>query len=112
MKQYHSKTIDKAVQLDKEAIYTKTDFVAIFQKIQGFAFTPATIKSAFKKTGLVLYFPDIILNKIQAKIAKEKPRTKSVTPTPVFVPNKKKSLLSYTLTIRHFSGIHGHFSYI
>ena len=96
LKLYHTEAIDKAVRLDEEAIYSKTDFSATFQKIRQQAFTPATIKSAFKKTGLVPYFPDIVLDKIRAEIAKEKPRTRSVVPTSVSIPNEKESLLSHT----------------
>lgn len=92
LKHYHCEAIDKAVRLDEEAIYNKIDFLATFQEVREHAFTPTTIESIFKKTGLVLYFPDIILDKIRAEIAKEKSRAKPAAPAPASIPSIEESV--------------------
>ena len=91
----YSKAINNVVWLDKKAVYDKTDFLAIFQKFWELAFTPDTIKSAFKKTGLVPYFLDIVFDKIWAEIAKEKPRTRPAASASILVSSEKKSLFTH-----------------
>lgn len=59
LKHYHCEAIDKAVQLDDAAVFSKTEFLATFQKVREQAFTLSTIKFAFQKMSLVLYFPGI-----------------------------------------------------
>lgn len=98
LKHYHCETIDKAVQIDHKAVPNKTDFLATFQKVWEQAFTPATIKSAFQKTGLVPYFLDIVLDKIQAEVAKEKSCIVISSPTPPPTLPTENSMLTQTPT--------------
>ena len=82
LKHYHRQAIDEAVRFDEEAVYTKTDFLATFQRIRMLTFTFSTIKSAFKRTGLIPYFPSIVIDIIKAEIVAQKKLQQLATQTP------------------------------
>lgn len=63
-----------AVRFDEKAQYSKTDFLTTFQQIRNLTFTANTVKSAFKKTGLIPYFPSIVTDKIRAEVYAKKKR--------------------------------------
>ncbi len=65
---YHTDAIDKTVWLGDEK-FGKLEFLAVFQSFCNQTFKPITICHAFKSTGLVLFNPDVIFDKIREKQA-------------------------------------------
>jgi DDE superfamily endonuclease len=58
------KELRRHVYLGGDAI-TKTDFFAMFQTFSDRTWTPKLCRSAFRKTGLIPYNPDIVLNEMK-----------------------------------------------
>ena len=63
-KHYHTQVIDCVVQLDNVE-FGKLQFLAEFQNIRSKTFTEATIYSAWKKTSLISFNPEMMLSKIR-----------------------------------------------
>lgn len=81
-KHYHINTIDKAIQLNDEK-FDKLEFLAAFQLFYNQTFKSTTIRHTFKSTKLVLFNPDMILDKIcekQAQITLTSLETPSLPP--------------------------------
>jgi len=74
-KNYHSKAINTAVR-DGCLKFTKLEFLAAIGDIRRQTFKASTIQSAFKKTGLIPYNLQVVLEKI-------KPKTPPMPPTEV-----------------------------
>ena len=86
-KHYHTKAIDIAVR-DGCIQITKVEFLAAISDIRRKTFKKSTIYSAFAKTGLIPFNPEVILQKI-----------KPVTPSPPPAAEPAKSETT-PLTIR------------
>ncbi len=98
-KYYHTDVIDKAVWLGNEK-FGKVEFLAAFQSFRNQTFKPTTIRYAFNSTGLVLFNPDVILNKIcekQAQIAQTALQTLSPPPILLYqrTPQRPASIVKY-----------------
>jgi len=65
MKHYHSEVIDETIRLGSTS-FNKQDFLASFTSLRAKAFTESNTRSAFKQTGLVLYSPKVVLEKVRA----------------------------------------------
>ena len=77
-----------------EGNFGKLEFLAKFQTMHNQTFKKSTIKSAFRKTGLIPYNPEIILQKVRAL-----PRsTQTIAPTP---PDSMNKMTSICTTIPH-----------
>jgi hypothetical protein len=61
LKHYHGEAIDRAVWTG-DTEFTKVEFLAAFNKIRHQTFKESTVKSAFRKTGLIPYDPTIVIN--------------------------------------------------
>ena len=61
LKYYHGEAIDCAVRTG-DTEFTKVEFLAAFNKIRHQTFKESTVKSAFRKTGLIPYDPTIVIN--------------------------------------------------
>lgn len=77
MKHYHSRAVDMAVR-DGCTNFTKLEFLEAIQEVRLQTFKESTIKSAFKKTGIVPYNPLVVLREIEAR----RPRTPEEPQTP------------------------------
>jgi hypothetical protein len=88
-KHYHTKAIDIAVR-DGCIQITKVEFLAAISDIRRKTFKESTIYSAFTKTGLIPFNPEVVLQKI-------KPTTPSPPPTAEFTKLEKTPLTIRTL---------------
>ena len=82
MKYYHAKAIHNAVRLG-DLTFNKVEFLASLNTIRTSTFKMATIKSAFRRTGLIPWDPNIVLIKLTVPTA-ERPRTPPSAPEPTF----------------------------
>jgi len=64
LKHWHSKTINWAVQMSDE-IFSKVEFLTVFNEFQIKVFKESTIWSAWKHTDLISFDSKIVLNKVQ-----------------------------------------------
>jgi hypothetical protein len=74
LKHYHTKALDVLVR-DGVTNISKLEFLSIIQYIRKQAFKPSTILSAFKKTGIWPFNPQLV---IEALVERQPART----PTP------------------------------
>ena len=65
MKHYHAEAVDNAIRLG-DVDFNRLDFLAAFNQFRTKAFKSSTIKSAWEKTGLIPYNPEVVLTKIRA----------------------------------------------
>ena len=63
-KHYHAQALDFLVR-DGITQITKLEFLGFIQQIRKQAFKESTIRSAFKKTGIIPFNPNIILDKLR-----------------------------------------------
>lgn len=63
-KHYHKETVDQATRTGC-GDFNKTEFIASLEDIRLKTFKPKTIRSSFRKTGLVPYNPKIVLEKLR-----------------------------------------------
>ena len=63
-KHYHTQAIDRVVRLG-DVEFGKLQFLVELQTIRGKTFTEATICSAWKKTGLIPFNPEMVLSEIR-----------------------------------------------
>lgn len=66
MKHYHAEAVDNAIRLG-DADFSRQDFLAAFNQFRIKTFKPSSILSAWRKTGLIPYNPEIVLEKIRPK---------------------------------------------
>ena len=64
LKHWHLEAVNKAVQQGDET-YTKVEFLNAFNTFRPKAFKASTIRSAWKRTGLILYNPGLVIDKIR-----------------------------------------------
>jgi hypothetical protein len=67
LKHYHAEAIDRAVRT-RDSDFSKYKFLAAFNDIRAQAFTESTIISAFQKTGLIPYNPELVVGAMQELI--------------------------------------------
>jgi hypothetical protein len=60
LKHYYVEIIDRAVRL-KDSEFTRVEFLAAFDHMRAQAFKPLIIKSAFQKTGLYSFDPEMVM---------------------------------------------------
>ncbi len=89
LKHYHTYAIDKAVWLGDEK-FDKLEFLAVFQPFRNQIFKFSTIRHAFKSAGLVLFNPDVVLDKIRKKQA-QRQQTALRTPSPPPLPLNQRT---------------------
>jgi hypothetical protein len=80
-KHYHAKAIDTSIRAGVGQ-YNKLEFLADFERFRARALTTYTIKSAFKKTGLVPFDPNVVLTKARQFVASLDSNERPQTPTP------------------------------
>ena len=76
-KHYHAEAVDSVTRAGCPD-FNKLEFLAAITSIRRQAFKPSTIVSAFRKTGLIPYNPEIVLERLQEYNAE--PRTPSPLP--------------------------------
>jgi hypothetical protein len=81
LKRWHSEAVNEAIQTGDETI-TKVEFLAAFNHFRNQAFKSSTVRSAWKKTGLIPYDPSIVLNKVRETM----PRSQTPPRESVFQP--------------------------
>lgn len=64
LKHYHSEAVNEAISTGDET-FSKTEFLAAFNTFRAKAFKSTTIVSAWKKTGLIPYNPEIVLEVVR-----------------------------------------------
>jgi hypothetical protein len=74
LKHYHGEAIDHAVRTG-DTEFTKVEFLAAFDKIRHQTFKESTVKSAFRKTGLIPYDPTIVINAMREYEPRVTPQT-------------------------------------
>ena len=72
LKHYHAEALDFLVR-DGITQITKLEFLRLIQQIRKQAFKESTIRSAFKKTGIMPFNPGIILEKLRDRRAVSPP---------------------------------------
>ena len=99
LKHYHAQALDFLVR-DGVAEITKLQLLGLIQDIRKKAFKESTIRSAFKKIGIMLFNPSIILGELRNR--------RAVTPPEQTAP--QSSMFTTPLTIRGLNravdGIH------
>ena len=92
-KHYHTEAIDNTMRLGEED-FGKLEFLAKFQTMHTQTFRKPTIQSAFRKTGLIPYNPEVVLQQIRTL-----PRfTRTITPPP---PDPANEITSVCTTTPH-----------
>jgi hypothetical protein len=77
LKWYHTEAIDMAIRTGNST-FNKVEFLANWQQVHDQAFKASTIQSAFQKTGLIPYNPQVVLAQLSQQ---EQQRT--ITPPPI-----------------------------
>ena len=70
LKHYHAEAIDRAVRTG-DSDFSKYEFLAAFNDVRAQAFTESTILSAFRKTGLMPYNPELVVGAMQELVREE-----------------------------------------
>ncbi len=82
LKHYHSEAVNEAISTGDET-FSKTEFLAAFNTFRAKAFKSTTIVSAWKKTGLIPYNPEIVLEVVRNTL----PPPRETTPeAPEYTP--------------------------
>ncbi len=92
-KHYHSEAVENATRTGCTE-FTKMEFLAALSSIRGKTFKSSSIVSAFRKTDLVPYDPQVVLAKLRENRPPEQPKT----PTPE--PPGSPLAITTPLTIR------------
>lgn len=83
-KHYYAEAIDALIRAGVGQ-YNKLEFLADFERFRARALTASTIRSAFKKTGLVPFDPNVVLVKARQFVASlgsnERPNSKDTNNT-------------------------------
>jgi len=79
-KHYHAKALDVAVR-DGCAGYNEVEFLSTISEIRRQTFKESTIKSAFRKTGIVPFKPSIVLSQLQSDRSESEPSSQLPEPT-------------------------------
>ena len=77
LKHWHSEAVNEAVQNGDET-FSKVEFLNAFNTFRRKAFKESTIRSAWKKTGLIPYNPALVTDKVREGL----PPTRGITPPP------------------------------
>lgn len=96
LKHYHAKALDVMVR-DGLVNITKLEFLSCIQQVRLQAFKKSTIRSAFRKTGIWPFNPQVVLQSLEARQAKR-------TPTP---PNSEPNSSEFEtpLTLRQINKV-------
>jgi hypothetical protein len=94
-KHYHDEAVDSATRTGCSD-FNKLEFLTAITSIRRQTFKPSTIVSAFRKTGLIPYNPEIVLERLQEYSAE--PRTPSPLPPQhlMTTPHTLRSLKRHT----------------
>jgi len=92
-KHYHSEAVDTATRTGCSQ-FDKIEFFTAIESIRTQTFKPTTILSAFRKTGLWPFNPDIVLDKLQPISAPARPSTPIPGPQLDSSPTTPKTLRS------------------
>ncbi|KAI6778341.1 transposase [Emericellopsis cladophorae] len=68
LKHYHAKALDVIIR-DGVVNVTKLEFLSLIEGVRRQAFTAKTIKSAFKKTGIWPFDPDLVIRAVEEREA-------------------------------------------
>lgn len=85
LKHWHSEAVNEAVQNGDET-FSKVEFLNAFNNFRGKAFKESTIRSAWKKTGLIPYNPALVIDKVREGLA---PIRDITPPPPDWIPLDK-----------------------
>ena len=85
LKHYHAQALDFLVR-DRITQITKLEFLGLIQDIRKKAFKESTIRSAFKKTGIMPFNPNIILGELRNRRAVTPPEQTSHQSSPFATP--------------------------
>ncbi|KJZ70465.1 hypothetical protein HIM_10137 [Hirsutella minnesotensis 3608] len=96
LKHYHAKALDVMVR-DGLINITKLEFLSCIQQVRLQAFKESTIRSAFRKTGIFPFNPQVVLQCLEARQAK--------TPTPPPNSGPHSSPFETPLTLRQINKV-------
>ena len=77
LKHWHSEAVNEAIQHGDET-FSKVEFLNAFNSFRSKAFKDTTIRSAWKKTGLIPFDPAFVVDKVRDGL----PPTRNTTPPP------------------------------
>ena len=101
LKHYHSEAIDDAVR-DGDYEFSKLEFLARITTIRSQAFKKNTIRESFRKTGLIPFNPEIVMQKLQdLSPSNTEPNLPSTPRTPTRVT--RETFFTTPTTIRAFT---------
>jgi hypothetical protein len=78
LKHYHAKVLQGSIRAFSSD-FNKIDFMPAISDIRKKTFTESTIKSSFKRTGIVPFNPEVVLGPLRERV---RPVTPSTPPTP------------------------------
>ncbi|KAM4062754.1 DDE superfamily endonuclease [Hirsutella rhossiliensis] len=96
LKHYHAKALDVMVR-DGLVNITKLEFLSCIQQVRLHAFKESTIRSAFRKTGIFPFNPQVVLQCLEARQA--------TTPTPPPNSGPHSSPFETPLTLRQINKV-------
>ncbi|KJZ68936.1 hypothetical protein HIM_11679 [Hirsutella minnesotensis 3608] len=96
LKHYHAKALDVMVR-DGLVNITKLEFLSCIQQVRLQAFKESTIRSAFRKTGIFPFNPQVVLQCLEARQAR--------TPTPPPNSGPHSSPFETPLTLRQINKV-------
>lgn len=85
LKHWHFEAVNEAVQNGNET-FSKVEFLNAFNSFRRQAFKESTIRSAWKKTGLIPYNPVCVIDKVRERLP---PPRSTTPPPPAWLPLKK-----------------------
>jgi hypothetical protein len=80
MKHYHAEVINRAVRLG-DTKFPRAEFLSAFDGIRKDTFKKTTIHSAFRKTGLIPFNPNVVIERMREKGV----TPRQITPPPHFL---------------------------
>ena len=99
LKYYHAKALDLIVQ-DGLVNISKIEFLSIIEGVHRQAFKRSTLLSAFKKTGIWPFKPDLILQILKERLVKEE-----ADQTPSLPPEALSSQFRTPITLRQINKV-------
>ncbi len=76
LKHWHSEAVNEAIQTSHET-FIKIEFLAAFNGFRSKAFKETTIRSAWKKSGLIPFDPNVVWDKVR----ETRPSARPITPS-------------------------------
>ena len=95
LKHWHSEAVNEAIQNGDET-FSKVEFLAAFNTFRAKAFKSTMITSAWRKTGLIPYNPEVVLQKVRESLP---------PPREITLPSSIQSIQETPRTVRQLSTV-------